>query len=876
MTSHDDPIPAAEDAELRAIPSAHELSRTHDVLDTPNDAPNDGPNDVATEDPDDGTDIREGEFEIDPLIGGTPQRVGEYTIDRLIGAGGMGRVYRAEHRRMARAVALKTLALERMQDESAVQRFYSEVRAAARLLHPNIVTAFDAGDIDGTHYLAMEFVEGETLSQIVARRGPLPVDEAVRIIRGAATGLAYAHAAGIVHRDVKPGNIMVASDGTVKVLDLGLATIRSDPAHRPSRRGRLVGTIQYIAPEQLEDPDGADLRADIYALGATFFFLLAGRSPYEGDMMEQLRQHRDGPLPDLFSVRKDVDLRLDHVFQRMMAKRRQDRYSSLDEMLEDLAAWRSAGGTPSWLSGLARPLLLGEVPTAGSEPTTTNSQPTALGIDLGMLYAAAAIADPTGTVDTADAGGQGVRLLRTALASHNGKLSFGDEAMRNRVTHPQRLAHCLHLYLGQAKVDRKILDHQYPPEVLLGMVLREVRVSAWRRKGRPAIAAVTVPGCYDQLRRRAVWQAARIAGLDSIRLIDRSLAAAHAQLSDRIAAAPLPEPNDVQHWIVVSLTGLACEASAVRHVAGRLQTLSTAGTWQTTALTWQRRLVDMMADSCKRMHGFDPRQRLSEAIRLQQACERAINELLFREQAEISFQGKRGTVRLPMNRQILSAAGDSVVNELLQHVHEALSAVELAPEEIDRCILVGPLTRLASVRRSLSDLLGAETEYLPVDRRALAHGAAMAAAAELPGRSNIAGPPQAAATYDLGLLAYAGDQSQPKTLPVIPRGSALPARTGRRLAPLKNGSQKTLTVVESAGGLGRPWRSLGTHPLPDISGNPVLEAAFEVDINGLLTVRLRNATTGETTRLPDLPTPMLTADEISQWASWVEEVAMMQ
>jgi molecular chaperone DnaK (HSP70)/tRNA A-37 threonylcarbamoyl transferase component Bud32 len=815
------------------------------------------------------------EFEVDPLLEPVPDRIGEYRISGLIGAGGMGRVYRAEHRWMARTVALKTLAPERMRDEAAVQRFYSEVRAAARLLHPNIVTAFDAGEVDGTHYLAMEFVEGETLAQMVSSRGPLPVEEAVKILRGAATGLARAHAAGIVHRDVKPGNIMVASDGTVKVLDLGLATIRSDPAQRPSRRGRLIGTYQYIAPEQLEDPDAADLRADIYSLGATFFYLLSGRSPYDGEMMDQLRSHREGPLPDLFGFRRDVDLRLDHVFQRMMAKRPQDRYSSLDETLEELSHWQSAGGTPGWLAGLAPPRPTGEAPTASGDPSTATAAHVAIGIDLGMQYLAAAVAEPSGLLQRADAGGVGKALLRAAISSGDGKLVFGESALESRFEHPQALAHSLHLYLGQPVVDRKVLDQRCPPEVLIGALLRHARQAAWRRKGRPTVTAVTLPACYDQMHRRAIFQAAQTAGFDSIRLIDRPLAAAHSQLDRRHAGAPIPDPTDIQHWLVVSLTGLACEASVIRHSEGRLQSLSTVGTWQHTAMTWQRRMIDAVASQCRVKLGIDPRDRLRDAIRLQSACERSISELLLSECTVIQFQAGGENRKLEIDRRLLLAAGEEIVTQLLQQVSTAIGEAGVHTDEISRVLLVGSLSRLASVRQEVATLIAGPdnargVELVPVERRALAQGAAQATAAELPGRSEMAGPPRGAAGYDLGLLATTADDPQPRTLPVIPRGSALPARTGRRLTRSHGATQKSITIVESAGGVGRPWRSLGTHALPD-HGDAPLESAFEVDINGLLTVHLRNGLTGEATRLPMSPKPNLDADQIAGWAGWLQD-----
>lgn len=821
------------------------------------------------------------EFEVDPHLEPVPDQIGEYRIERLIGAGGMGRVYRAEHRWMARVVALKTLAPSRMRDEAAVQRFYSEVRAAARLLHPNIVTAFDAGEVNGRHYLAMEYVEGQTLSQIVSRHGPLPVGEAVRILKGAAAGLARAHAAGIVHRDVKPGNIMVAEDGTVKVLDLGLATVRSDPDERPSRRGRLIGTYQYIAPEQLEDPDSADLRADIYALGATFFFLLSGRSPYEGQMMDQLRLHREGPVPDLFGFRHDVDLKLDHVFQRMMAKRPQDRYGSLEEMLEELSQWQTASGNPEWLANIARARPSGETPTSSGDPSTATATHVALGIDLGMQYITAGIAEPSGLLETAEAGGIQKSIMRAALASLDGRLVYGEEAMQSRLDQPQSLAHSLQLYLGQSRIDRKILDRQCPPEVLLGMLLRRARGNAWRRKGRPTVTAITVPASYDQMRRRGIFQAAQIAGFDAIRLIDRGLAGAHSQLDPRLAANPVPARSEIQYWVVASLTGLSCEATVIRHAEGKLQSLSVAGNWQLNALTWQRRMIDSVAELCRDKLGIDPRSRLRDAVRLQQACERAIRELSLKPSVSLQFRASGATRSLVVDREMLIAAGDEMVTLLLSQITTAVAEAGIRVDDISRVLLIGSLTRLVSVRGEIRTLLegarnthGRPLELVPIERRALAEGAALAVAAELPGRIDLAGPPRGAAAYDLGMLATTADDPQPRTLPVIPRGSSLPARTGRRLTRLQAGHAKCITVVESSGGVGMPWRSLGSYELPKTGPDVPLEAAFEVDINGLLTVRLRNGSTGEATRLPMTPKPNLDREAISQWIDWVDESSM--
>ena len=165
------------------------------------------------------------DFDLETNSGGDgkiPSQIGDYAIRELIGSGGMGQVFLAEHTRMQRLVAVKMLPVERMKDEVAVSRFYDEVRAASRLMHPNIVTAFDAGESDDVHYLAMEYVDGQTLTKLVAQKGPLPVSEAAAVIRQAALGLLHAHRAGIVHRDVKPGNVMKGADGTVKISGSGV------------------------------------------------------------------------------------------------------------------------------------------------------------------------------------------------------------------------------------------------------------------------------------------------------------------------------------------------------------------------------------------------------------------------------------------------------------------------------------------------------------------------------------------------------------------------------------------------------------------------------------------------------------------------------
>jgi serine/threonine-protein kinase len=262
-------------------------------------------------------------------------RFGDYEILEELGAGGMGRVYRARDLTLDRLVALKTLARQLSQDTGYVQRFLKEARAAARLNHPNIVQIYDFGCVDSIYYLAMEFVDGHSLGTYL-KRGHFSESESIQIIRHACRALSVAHADGIVHRDIKPDNLMLTSRGDVKLVDLGIAK-RLDEDQSLTQTGQAIGTPHYISPEQIRGQRDVDSRADIYSLGATLYHLLTGHTPYKGASGPiVMSMHLVEPLPDPRRFEADLTEGVCHVVRKMMAKNRDERYPDVYALDLDL------------------------------------------------------------------------------------------------------------------------------------------------------------------------------------------------------------------------------------------------------------------------------------------------------------------------------------------------------------------------------------------------------------------------------------------------------------------------------------------------------------------------------------------------------------
>ncbi|MFN0021300.1 MAG: SUMF1/EgtB/PvdO family nonheme iron enzyme [Pirellulaceae bacterium] len=277
-----------------------------------------------------------------------------YRIQALLGRGGMGSVFRAEHRVMNRPVALKVIDRHLVQTPGLVERFHREVQAAAKLSHPNIVTAYDAEQAGDLHFLVMEIVEGHDLAEVVRQRGRLPVQEACEYVRQAALGLQHASERGMVHRDIKPQNLMLTASpdasapGVIKILDFGLAQFATEIAETSglTQVGAMMGTPDYMAPEQARDAHSADIRADIYSLGCTLYCLLSGGAPFpQGSIVEKIMAHVERQPKPLQELRNDVPPKLAAVLAKMMAKAPGDRYQTPAEVAEALLPFASSDAT---------------------------------------------------------------------------------------------------------------------------------------------------------------------------------------------------------------------------------------------------------------------------------------------------------------------------------------------------------------------------------------------------------------------------------------------------------------------------------------------------------------------------------------------------
>ena len=308
---------------------------------------------------------------------------GRYELLELIGKGGMSSVYKAHDRLLDRQIAVKILHPHFTEDEEYVERFRREARAVAQLSHPNIVTVIDRGEDERRQYIVFEYVEGENLKQLLERTGPMPVRDALLLALQMARALAFAHGRGLIHRDVKPQNVLLNADGQAKMTDFGIA--RSIDVQGVTITGTVLGTSEYIAPEQARG-ERVDAQTDVYSLGVVLYELLVGGVPYEGETFVTVAlKHVNEPVPPVLERRPDVPPRVALAVERAMAKSPDERFSSMEELVDELE-----GCLDELDPGDEQATMISRQPVAAKQPRQPR-QPRRRKRRLGVLWPIAAV-----------------------------------------------------------------------------------------------------------------------------------------------------------------------------------------------------------------------------------------------------------------------------------------------------------------------------------------------------------------------------------------------------------------------------------------------------------------------------------------------------
>ncbi len=841
--------------------------------------------------------------------------LGEYLLLEQIGAGGMGRVYRAEHRTMNRQVALKILSRDIASHPDLLEQFFSEIRAVAKLMHPNIVAAFDAGSINDKHYLVMELVQGEVLSERLYRLGPLSSSEAAAVVEQAAAALAYAHRLGVVHRDIKPSNLMLTADGTLKILDFGLARL-GKASQGIAARKVFMGTPEYMSPEQIENAERVDGRSDLYSLGATLFYLLTGRPMFSGEKMQvavaQLR-HKAEPL---YVVRSDVDLRLDSIFQKLVAKAPADRYSSAEALLGEMAALDLHSKPPrnGWFhrhgshvaadQSLAGHSIAGHsiaghsiaVRPIGDQPTsdmrgqsTLSKKPQVVAIDLGMLVSTAAYFDPNLGPQILPQGAGNTHHLRNMLWSEGSEIKTGAEAQALRQHHPEQVIHSLQRWIGLKQVNWMLAGRRPPPEVLLAVLLKQLISSASKATDGSQHAIVTVPSCYDQMHRRAIRNACHVAGIRLVQLMDKPLAAALAWLDvhSRLSTIPGNQAAVNSKLLYVHLGGTGLEAGVLHARGLEVKQLGVYGSWKLGSQRWQHRLAEYFVGRLEETTGRSVKNDLPASTRLQRTVELALDRLTRSSRVEVRFEWEGTSIEQSITQEGFVAIAPELTGLIEEAIRNACTAAKTDIGEIDHILLAGTMMKMGAIQQLVKRCVPHRTAVTELERADFARGAAIQSQHYNSFALNENSLPRGIGcmAYDVALLA--ADPTTGKAVPrvLLERSLPVPTSLARTLRPssLAGGDPSStfppLQIMESSSLGNSHWLALGkVQPdslFPERQLGEPLQLRVEVDESGIVETSLAWSAGKRQVRLPHTSDPTLSDAEIAHWRDWLETTMLI-
>ncbi len=817
-------------------------------------------------------------------------------LDKL-GQGGMGEVYLAEQRRMKRRVAVKILPEWAVRNENLLQRFYREVEAAARLVHPNIVTAYDAGEYQGVHYLVMEYVDGVDLGTMVDRSGPLPIDFVVSCIIQAARGLQFAHQRGVIHRDIKPSNLLVDRSHVVKILDMGLARLVDTSGTGEARgelttSGHIVGTVDYMSPEQLDNSSRVDHRTDIYSLGCTMFRLLTGQPPFRRpSLLETLLAHKSAPIPRVSSFRSEVPPELDVLLASMLAKNPEERFASMADViagleeLGDHGDFRVAVPDP-FASGVsvqdgatqrdtdastkvqvAAPNVVATLVRPGS--SSHSDLKTAVGIDLGTTYSSIAYVDAQG-VPTTISNAEGELSTPSMVYWDGDEVVVGQEAIKALVTDQDAVAAFPKRDLGLPQYHRLIAGVAYPPEVLEAQIIYKLVRDAAQKIGPIRQAVVTVPAYFDEVRRKATQDAGYIAGIEVLDILNEPTAAAlaygyHEGLLDRHDQA-------VRRVLIFDLGGGTFDVTVMQISQGEFRTLATDGDMQLGGLDWDRRLLEYVADRFVEEYGVDPRRNRIAAAHLWRLCDEAKRSLSTRRRVTlvVPFAGRQSSVAI--DRELFEELTADLLDRTALTARQTLEAAGLSWSQLDDVLMVGGMTRVPAVARMLQTLSGRQPRTVGSPEEAVAMGAAIYARFLVARRRGLQMPFRLVNvnSHSLGIVAMDSQSGRRCNAILIPRNSALPAVAKRVFLTKKDGQQSiAMHIVEGESTNPDECSVVGRCVVrnlpPDLPRHSAIEVAFQYAENGRLTVAVQLPGHSEPLECPVSRENLLSGEQLDYW-----------
>lgn len=824
--------------------------------------------------------------------------LGQYQLTDLLGEGGMSRVYRAQNP-AGKHFAIKVLIRSDQENvmsapedgsSSLAARFVREAKMATSLDHPNIVRAFEfdsttEGD-EELHYLVMEFVDGRTLDRIL-KDGPLEPGVAATAIRDAAAGTACAHKAGIIHRDIKPGNLITDSAGCTRLLDLGLARYSRDEdivALTMAAGAQLLGTFDYISPEQARDGHEVDDRTDIYSLGSTLFHLLTGVTAFkQGTMAQRMLWLQTKEPPPVRQLRADIPEELEAIVAKMLRLNPDDRFQTAEDVIAALSKW---GRDPPRIHAATQSPPQKSSPQNSSQqdrdsasrareaesPSMSDQNAPAIGIDLGTTYSVVSRVDSHGRPESLR-NAEGDLTTPSVVFFDKTSAIVGKEAVFAAEHEPQRVARFAKRDMGEEFCQKPIRGEQLPPEVVQAIILRKLKADATRTVGEFSRAVITVPAYFNEPRRKATQDAARLAGIELLDVINEPTAAAIMYGIQQGFLNAQGESLKKETVLVFDLGGGTFDCTLMEIDGQNYNCVGTLGEVQLGGIDWDRRVVDHLAEQWQQEHGSDPRQDDCSYEVLLHAAVEAKHNLSTRPETTVPLAIDGNRSRIVFTRETFEAITKDLLDRTLESVKKLLAMTKRDWKDLTQLVLVGGSTRMPMVSAMLAQESGLSLDSSLSPDEAVSHGAALYAAMLLGSkeveRRRIS--VENVNSHDLGVMVIDAVSGKRGRQILIPRNTRLPTSHTERNQTAKFDQRSVrIDVVEGGDSHGEGAAKIGKVVVrdlpPELPVGTAVEVTFNYERNGCLKVSASIPTLNRTSTLEIDRASGLSEDKVEYWS----------